>query len=187
MKADQHSVDLINRLAQNDVDAFKEVYQQNYNRLLRYGMLLNKDKQAVADTIQDLFVWIWQNPENVRNIRDLRVYLFKALKRNLIRSLSKRSNLVNDYQHMDSSDMVANIEDQIIKEEADSYGRKWLARQLDALPPKQKEVIYLRYYEGLSYNEIAKVLEKSNQVVRNYTSRALIHLRKSVDTSSNSD
>ena len=48
---------------------------------------------------------------------------------------------------------------------------------LNALPPNQKEVIYLRNYVNMSYREIAQVMDLSEQVVRNYGYRAIQKLR----------
>jgi len=182
LNKDIHITSLIHRLAQNDIEAFNEIYMLNYNRLLRYGILIHRDPEVVADVIQDLFVWIWQHGIQLEKISNFQVYLFKSLKRNLLRHLSRQVNFVRDFQHSGTRKYHLTIEDRIIKEETDAHSHRWLAQQLDSLPSKQKEVIYLRYYEGLTYDEIAEILSKSNQVVRNYASRALNHMRKSVET-----
>lgn len=187
MNKAKHITSLVHRLAQNDIEAFNEVYMLNYNRLLRYGVLIHRDPDVVADVIQDLFVWIWQNPRQLEKINNFQVYLFKSLKRNLMRYPSKQVPFVRDFQHLGTLKRDPSVEDLIIKEETDGHSHRWLVQQLDKLPSKQKEVIYLRYYEGHTYDEIAKILSTNNQVVRNYASRALNHIRRSVDINSKSD
>lgn len=129
--------------------------------------------------IQDLFVWLLSNPSRVKNINNIEVYLFKSLKRNLLRYLTNHDRL-HGYSAQDAEETEVNIEESIIQQEAHDYRRKLLSKKLEKLPSKQKEVIYLRYYEGLTYDEIAEILSTTNQVVRNYVSRALAQLRKAI-------
>ena len=187
MNGDNPIASLIHRLAQNDIEAFEEIYVQNYNRLLRYGILIHRDAEVVADVVQDLFVWVWQHSSQLEKINNIQVYLFKSLKRNLLRYLCTHDNLVRNFQHTDILKSDPNMEDRIIMDETEGHHQRWLSQQLKSLPSKQKEVIYLRYYEGLTYDEIAEILSKSNQVVRNYSSRALKQIRSSVDIKSKSD
>ena len=186
-KRNKYNNDLIRRFVRSDKEAFKEIYFDHYNSLFRYGIVIHRDREVVADIIQDLFVWLWQNPHKLEEINNLQVYLFRSLKRNLLQYLSKRINLRNDFQSSSALGYDLNIEDRIIEKESINHNRKWLVQQLDRLPSKQKEVIFLRYYEGLSYGEIAEILSKSSQVVRNYASRALNQLRNAVDTGSRPD
>lgn len=170
----------MSRFIQNDVGAFNEIYASYYNRLLRYGIIIHPNPEVVGDVIQDLFVWILQHPENLKKINNFEVYLFQSLKRNLLQHLGKQGHFRRIISQFAGSQETSdnNIEDRLIKQETNASNKEWLRQQLDTLPAKQKEVIYLRYYEGLTYEEIAEVMSKSNQVVRNYASRALTQLRK---------
>ena len=187
MHKDEDNSDLIYRFIQRDKEAFKKIYFKHYNGLLRYGMVIHRDSEVVSDLIQDLFVWVWQNPDKLGNINNLQVYLFISLKRNIKQYLSRRVDVKESIEKSSIPSFELTIEDRIIEKESLSYNREWLVKQLENLPSKQKEVIFLRYYEGLSYHEIAEILSKSQQVVRNYVSRALSQLRNAVDAKSESD
>jgi len=172
---------LIPRLVGGDVDAFSQIYVSYYPRLLRYGSIILPEPQVVGDVIQDLFVWILENPEKVKQINNLEVYVFQSLKKNLIKHIKRdgRSKRVHGILAIGShGNPNENIEKRLIQAETHEFNKVWLHRRLDELPECQKEVIYLRYYEGLSYDEIAEVISKSNQVARNYASRALNQMRK---------
>jgi RNA polymerase sigma-70 factor (ECF subfamily) len=54
-------------------------------------------------------------------------------------------------------------------------------QSLDMLPPKQKMAVILRYYEGLSYREIAEVLDTTNKGVERLLSRARTKLASHLD------
>ncbi|GJM27460.1 MAG: DNA-directed RNA polymerase sigma-70 factor [Cyclobacteriaceae bacterium] len=149
---------------------------------MRYGLIIHRDTNVVADVIQELFVWLLQNPSSVKNIKNLELYLFKSLKRNLLRYRADHAHLTNFPLHENPEYLDFTIEDRIIQQETKGQQRKLLYKELNNLPPKQKEVIYLRYYESLTYEEIADILSTNNQVVRNYVSRALTQLRKSLDS-----
>ena len=173
---------LVGRLGKGDVEAFREVYLIYYSKLLRYGNIILPDPVVVEDEIQDLFVWIFQNPEKIRHINNFEVYLFQSLKKNIVCRIkqNRRSQEILDQFLAENSieRYYYTVEDRLIQEESKVLNKKLLKRHFDSLPACQKEVIYLRYYEGLCYDEIAAVISKSNQVARNYAARALRHLRK---------
>lgn len=177
-----HLSSLVARLAEGDVYAFSEIYKSYYNRLLRFGSIVHLDPEVVGDIIQDLFEWIFLNREKLGEVKNFEVYLFLSLKRNIIHYIKKSGRsreIISDFLTLDPSGKVKKTrEDELIMEEEKAFNHEWLKLQLDHLPFQQKEVIYLRYYEGLSYDEIAEILSKSNQVVRNYASRALSQLKK---------
>ena len=177
-----HLSSLFARLVEGDVQAFSEIYKTYYNRLLRFGNIVHSDPEVVGDIIQDLFEWIFLNKEKLGEVTNFEVYLFLSLKRNIIRYIKKSGRsreIISDFLTLDTSGKVKKTrEDELIIEEEKAFNHEWLKLQLDHLPSQQKEVIYLRYYEGLSYDEIAEILSKSNQVVRNYAFRGLSQLKK---------
>ncbi len=173
---------LISRLLNNDQEAFSGIYKLFYNRLLRYGSIIHPEPELVEDVIQDLFIWILQHPEKIKKVKNFEIYLFQSLKRNLLKHLKRQDRSRHIFREFVNPKNVfnENTEERIIQQEIVYSRKEWLHHQLHYLPAKLKEVIYLRYYEGLSYEEITELLSKSNQVVRNYISRALNQLREKV-------
>lgn len=174
--------ELVIRMAAGEKDAFSCLYQMFYNKLLRYGTIIVAEQDLVKDAIQDLFAWILDNPGKLQSIQNIEVYLFQSLKKNLhhhIKARNRKGIILRQFSH--SQHIPANpdnIEQRIIRKENQDFDRYWVRKQISELPPRQKEIIYLRYYEGLSYDEIAEIIATSNQVVRNYASRALQRIRK---------
>ena len=174
--------DLFSRFQMGNEGAFCELYRISYNRLFRYGCVLTAEPKVVEDVIQDLFIWLWENREKTTHIRQAEIYLFQSLKRNLWQKTgeSRRpfriSKLVENQDIQDVSQH--SIEQTLIESETQEFNRNWVKKQLGNLPQHQQEVIYLRYYEGLNYDEIAEVVNVSNQVARNYAARALKMIRK---------
>jgi RNA polymerase sigma factor (sigma-70 family) len=66
----------------------------------------------------------------------------------------------------------------LIGKQSDEERTKKILEAVNQLPARQKEIIYLRIYKGLSYEEISQVMQLNYQVVRNLLSQALKSFRK---------
>lgn len=170
------------KLAQKgDRKAFQEMYILYYDRLFKYGCSISIDEGLVHDTIQDVFVWMIRNPSQLSKINNLDTYLIKCVRRNLrtnfVRAKGKRHNANRYYEGLQQD---LSVEANYIQSEEREEQSLWLKAQLDELSSHQKEVIYLRFYENLSYDQMADILSVSNQVVRNSVYRALKSLRKNI-------
>lgn len=174
-----HIRNLLKKDDPGDRKALREIYGLYYDRLIRYGCCIENDRGLVHDTIQDVFVWLLQHPEKLESIEDLDTYLFKCLRRNMSSNLQrerKQRNKAELFQENAQKDV--SVELRLIESENLKNQSAWLTLQLDKLSSHQREVIYLRFYENLSYDEIAEIFSVSNQVVRNSVFRALKSLRK---------
>ena len=81
------------------------------------------------------------------------------------------------FQTTTSDSHENSIEYKLISAEQASSDKSYLESILNSLPPQQKEVLYLRHYIGMCFKEIASVMDLSEQVVRNYSHRALKNIR----------
>jgi len=110
------------------------------------------------DAVHDLFVRLWTTRERLSNPASVRNYLFKSLRHILIRKLKNEEKFTDidgqEYPHSFSvnyaSETLKRIEDRELQARIKSY--------IETLPPRQQEIIYLRFYEGLSYEEIADIM-----------------------------
>ncbi len=181
-----HHIDteeLKNRIANGDYAALNELYRLYYKKLRLYGMQFSPKllSLSVEDSIQELFLWITKNHQQLGKVDNLEVYLFSALKRNVYQDIHKtksRKNLRVLYSIYTAADSHEISDESKIIESEDRHRDKQLVdRLLEALPSKQREVIYLRNYINMSYKEIADVMNLSEQVVRNYGYRAMEKLK----------
>ena len=185
-KRPSHIDSLAKDAQKGDHQAIREMYVQSYDKLIQYGRALDYDKNLIHDTIQDLFIWLIKHPEKIQGINNVHTYLFKCLRQNMHTYLKRRKKKEeNAEKYHKSFSQEANAESKLIHAENLDLQSTWLVSQLNQLPPKQKEVIYLRFYEGLSYDEMADILSVSNQVVRNSVFRAIKKLRKNVNHDQN--
>ncbi|WP_062053088.1 RNA polymerase sigma factor [Aquimarina longa] len=172
------TIKLFERFKQGNQEAFCDIYKIYYNKLLRFGSIFSNDYNLVENVIQDFFIKMFKTPDKLNHVINLEVYLFKSIKQNIISELNKENRrtvirkLVIDLDDKDDS-----IEQELIRKELSQERILWLKSHIDSLPIRQKEIIYLRFYEGLSYDQITQLTSLSNQVARNYVSRALDKLR----------
>lgn len=152
-----------------DKKKFEETYLNYYPKLMVYGKTMTKDEALIEDVIQELFLNLWQKKDMLLIRSSLDAYLYRSLRNNLIRKLKIKTHhtLVAEPGTVEST--AADQE----KEEA-------LEVLLDQLPPSQKEVLFLRYYQGRSYQEIAEILGIKYQVARNFAYRAIKFLKKNM-------
>lgn len=137
-----------------DKRAFEAIYHQHYSALVNYGLRLKQDVNFVEEAVQDLFVKLWQNRDNLNRPASLKHYLLKSL-RNII--YNKLNAVSREFYVGDETDMLG-FEFHIPRDSAD-YHQQLLKKLMAELTDRQKEAIYLFYQEELSYQEISDLLK----------------------------
>lgn len=181
---DAHTVDIEtwNAFRQGDRSAFAKIYFDHYEGLLNYGRRFGLPSEQVEDTIQDLFIELWKYRATTRSTTSIRFYLFRALRNQLSRLKHKpfATDLTGTLSSDDplSFDVEFSFEQRWI-ELADEQQKAFaLQRALNALSPRQREVLYLRFFNNLDYPQIAAVMNITYQAARNQVYLALKALRE---------
>ncbi|WP_159090551.1 RNA polymerase sigma factor [Aquimarina aquimarini] len=169
-------------LKRGNIVAFCKVYTAYYNKLYRYGMFFCNDSSLVEDVIQEFFVKMLKDPEKLNHVLNLEIYMFRSIKLNIISEKQKddRRGVIRKLV-VDQERYTVSKEKKIIEEETTSLKKEWLKDQIQNLPPYLKEIIYLRYYEGFSYEKITQITSLNGQVARNYVSRAIQKIRSKIE------
>lgn len=164
-----------------DEAALAALHGRHYRVLYRYAFKICKDKELTVDTLQELFFQLWSKRESLKAVESVRFYLMKWLKRLLIRALKQnRHELQLQDVNEETLGVALSMEDMITISDAEQNRKTAIQQALNDLSPREREVIYMRFFLELTYDEICKSLKLSYQVVMNYVHRALKALR-SVD------
>ncbi|MDP4228077.1 MAG: sigma-70 family RNA polymerase sigma factor [Bacteroidota bacterium] len=151
-----------------DDQAFVEIYKKFVDVLYRYGLKFTADDQLVKDCVQELFIDLYERRGNLGESDNIKFYLLVSLKRRLIKILRSK----NIYSSLSQEDIpfliVYSPEDETLKEEQ----MELMNKTLNELTPRQKEAIYLRFMNGLSYEEICEIMAMNYQSIRNLIFRA---------------
>lgn len=162
-----------------DIYALAHLMQRFYPDLFSWGVRLHGDRDFVKDCIQEMFLSLWKVQENISSVENVRSYLLVVLKSRMLRELAKKNRIdptavSDDYAF--SVEFSADL--RLIEEEHDVYQLRKLEQIMNQLPPRQKELIYLRFYQNLSFEQIADVMQLGRQSVYNLLQKALDNLRR---------
>jgi RNA polymerase sigma factor (sigma-70 family) len=161
-----------------DKDALSSIFIQFHDDLFRYGFKLTGEIELVNDCIQNLFLKLWKNHKNLKQIDTIKPYLLRSLKNHIIDSLEiRRSFQQIDKDIEDMFEVKYTPEDFIINEQVEKETQEKVVALLNELTPRQRHAIYLRYFEDLDFETIAQVMDMQVQSVRNTISRGLNVLR----------
>lgn len=175
--------DFWNLIKKGDDAAFSQLYNQYSDMLYGYGMKIIANDDLVCEAIQNLFVYIFEKRETLSCPDSLKAYLYSSLKRSLVRTISKKNSITSfasnriDESRYDFK-LTIDIETALIQGEYKQQYLTQLQESLDTLSPQQREVIYLKYYNACSNDEISEILGINNQIVRNIASIALKKIRE---------
>ncbi|MDN5200004.1 sigma-70 family RNA polymerase sigma factor [Fulvivirgaceae bacterium BMA10] len=164
-------------------EAFARIYRVNVEALYKYGSKFTDNSELVEDAIQDLFLIMWRKRSKLSDINAIKPYLLGSLRKNLLRELKRNKiaghkNTFYDNQfHLEFSH-----EDLIISEQLQEETLHNLKKVLEQLTKRQREVLYLKYYNDLSYEEISSIMSLNYQSTRNLVYNALKSLKEHFPT-----
>jgi len=160
-----------------DKSTFIELYKLHYHDLYNYGMRISRNDEITRDCIQDLFEDIWSGKSRIKDAKHPKSYMFKVLRYKIIDALKLSSPFI-EQNDTELYNPILTYEDIIIQKELGLELNNKLKFAIDKLSNRQREVIYLRFYNGLNYEEIADITSIKYQSIRNLFSSAIKLLRK---------
>lgn len=169
------------KFVNGDEAAFEQLFKTYYQPMYGYGIKIGGQPDLVRDSIQELFRNIWERRSELNHIESPNVYLFVSFRRKILKSISNNRKSGNLDEVDDSEVICFGKEELIIKNEVKVQRKEKLQKALNKLSRRQKEVIYLHYYNGMSYGEIEQILSINRQSVRNHIYRAMETLRSLLD------
>ncbi|MEQ9441695.1 MAG: sigma-70 family RNA polymerase sigma factor [Cyclobacteriaceae bacterium] len=162
--------------------AFEYIYQVYFQTLYNYGKKFSKDDALIGDTLQQLFTELWQKRKKLGATDQIKNYLYKSFRRALLRNQKKQDKNASEGSAL-SFGISLSYEAQVIQQQHDREQMEALQQAISQLTEKQREVIYFKFYDGLSYAEISEIMEISSAQVYDFMYKALGALRKKVKKS----
>lgn len=179
MEKEISDYDLWQRLLKGDRLALNEIYTQNFSPLYHYGMRMLQDEEGVRDCLHNLFVKLWENHKTLKPTDHIRYYLLSALRNNIINYRVKESKFQKvDLETHEVFDLKFSVESDYIRKEEQHEKVKQLSDAMNKLTARQKEIIYLKYFEEMDYDEIAELMNLSKKGAYKLSARALEALRE---------
>jgi len=173
----QADTELVVKLKNHDEDAMIMIYRIYWKGLYSSAYKILRDKETCEDIVQELFIKIWNNREQLDIRSSLQAYLSVAVRHEV-------------YHRIRVSKQFEPIMDEIMETMADlsCYDRmeyrelqNRISSVIDTLPEKCREVYNLSRNDLMTHKEISEKLSISTKTVRNHITRALHQLRINMD------
>ena len=163
---------------QGDENALSSLYSIYFDHLYNYGFKFSQDATLVEDCIQELFIKLIRNRQNLAVPDSVKNYLFKALRSYMFDKMAqlKRHAHVSDPETV-AFDLEPATDAEIINREDAMIRQQKVRQALQQLTPRQREAIFLKYHEGFSYEEIAGILSMTQKATYKLIGRAIQTLR----------
>lgn len=169
-------IDWWNAFKKGEREAFDNLFRRYYPVLFQFGSKICTDREMLEDSIQDLFIELWQS-QSATPVQSVKAYFFKALKYKLFRQIRLQNQQVKKLGAADQLSFTLPHEHFIVSGEEEARLTRQMHLAIDRLPARQKEIVYLRIYQGLSYEEISEVMGINYQVARNLFYQSVKSLR----------
>jgi RNA polymerase sigma factor (sigma-70 family) len=170
------------KLTLGDQESFRFFYEKYVDDLFSFGMKFLQEEDAVKDAIHDLFLDLYTYREKISHEVNVKYYLLFSLKRKLIAN-KKQSvfKLSGNTGTVYISEEFQNSQEEVyIDRESHSEIQEVFKVEINALSERQKEAIYLKYSQDLSYEEIASIMGVNVATCRTLIYRAIKQLRSRI-------
>ncbi len=161
--------------------ALGKLVNKFFNPLQNYGYKFVKDEDFVKDCVQEVFIEIWQRRDKISVPDSVRAYLLSSVRRKVVRE-GFRQHIIKDDDEREVEGNVNHIdfspEWSIIEQESLAEISEKVKKSLNKLPKRQSEVLYLQYYQNLSREEIAQIMDINMQSVSNLLQTAFKAFRE---------
>jgi RNA polymerase sigma factor (sigma-70 family) len=134
------------------------------------AMALTRDASLAEELTQEAFVRVWQSPRAPRELVAFRAFLYKTLL-NLVRDLHRRRSRWARLRWWPA------VPADPAREAERLLGDAEVASALQSLSPREREAVYLRYFEDASYEQMSRIMGASESTARVLVHRALAKLR----------
>jgi RNA polymerase sigma-70 factor (family 1) len=170
---DQKIVELVQLIAQNnDEDAFTKLYRHYFKGLISFGNSIVKNRQAVEDIVEDVFVKIWENRSVLPTVNNISHYVYVSTKYACFNYIKNKRNIPSDEIGEDILFSHSNPETSLINSE----NVNTIISLINALPPRCRLIFKLIKDEDMSYMEVAQLLDISVRTVNAQMSIAIARI-----------
>lgn len=177
MRISKKEISLFENFRKGNEKAFDEIFKAYYEKLCNFAFLFLKNSSRSEEVVSDVFINLWKKRNTIIIKTSLKSYLYRSTRNAVISDIRKEKdiNLINEDDKIEKKAKLASSPETLLirKEVCDSF------RDLIDLMPKQAALVFrLHKVDGMSYKEIAQLLDLSIKTVENHMGRALKLMRE---------
>jgi len=170
---------LIQLMEKNDGKAFEDFFNILYPRFYRYAFLYVKSDVLCEELVSDVFLKLWNIRHKLNEVKQLEFYLFRSVKNQAITYLKRNSNKHEEITEYNQSSLVDYREPERLLIAAELSEK--IEEAVSSLPNKCQIIFRMVREDGLSYKQVAVLLEISPKTVENQMSTALKRLKRIIE------
>lgn len=149
---------------------FKFYYAKHKSKLYFYVFRMLNDKMLTDDIVQNVFIKLYENMNNIRNTEFIAAWIYKTARNEVYSYLRQRKRKAEDL--IDDEELFCS---EALTDEMDNVElRALIMSALETIPEEQREAYLLKEYSGFSYKEIASLQDIDEELVKS----RLFHARK---------
>jgi RNA polymerase sigma factor (sigma-70 family) len=162
-----------------DIDALSTLFLYYAKGLVSYGMKIYRDEELVKDSIQEVFIILIQKRHKLKRNEKIKGLVYRLLRNKIIDEIKliNRSRRIDDLIFDINNSFDNDAEHRQIGLEEETKRDSMINSALNQLSAHQKEAMFLKYSDGLSYELISKVMGISIASVRTLIYRTLKQLK----------
>ncbi|QWX85372.1 sigma-70 family RNA polymerase sigma factor [Cellulophaga sp. HaHaR_3_176] len=167
---------------EGNANAFSSIFKMYYASLHSYGLKICGNTEVTEDSLQNFFIYLYENRNTIGKVNNIKAYLFVSFRRALFTHLKKERIFTElDSKNAIDTNFEFSHEELTIKHEFSIAQRNVVINILNTLSPREREVIYLKYYSSLNTSDISEAMDISYQSVSNTLQKAFSKLRKTIE------
>ncbi len=171
------------KLLHGDKDALYELYSTYYHTLFFTGLRHVHDANLVKDVIQQQFLYFWEKRNSLLPARNVKSYIIVSFLRRLTNDWVKARKTIHlevAWSKKEETLFESSYEEVLIRKDYIDSVHKSLLNIINTLPARQRELIVMKFYEGLEYDSIVEKTGLAHRTVYNKIHEALNKIRQSL-------
>ena len=161
---------------------FEQLYDMYYDCVYRYIFVSVKNKWNAEDIIATVFTKIYEHRDKIMEVSESKNWVFRIAHNTIIDFYRKNSKVIPIESFLDRGDEDFGYEDIVIRDEFNG-----VKKIIDELPEQTRKMLYLRFYGGLKFREIAETVDVAENTVKSTISRAIKKIKKNYEHSLGGD
>ena len=166
---------LLGEIKNGNRESFDQIFRRYYSPLVHFGVRFVADADLSAEIVQDLFVRLWSNRENLSFSNSFESYLMRSVRNSAITYINKERSHAEANLKVFSGDSDVNDPSEMLQS---SNLEETYRKILSDMPEKRREVFLASRFDGMKYAEIAEKMGVSQKTVEAHMSAAIKQLRE---------
>jgi RNA polymerase sigma-70 factor (ECF subfamily) len=159
--------------------SFYKIYQLSATQL--YGVIFRilKKEHLAKECLQEVYIKIYKNFDNYNSIKSKPLTWMVTIARNYAIDFYRKKGLTIDEDF--ELNIISDTQIQMLENLEQSENKKQLIKCIKELKHQVKDAVFMQYYQGKTYNEIATVFQKPENTIKSWIARALPKLKKCME------